>query len=270
MEELLLAIFESEDNNIIDMGTRNEMISILESSYDIYEEGFKDGVKKVTDTACKSVKPVNDTFNKGTEWIAKKVVKKPSEDSDKSVYEEYKKKIDKIKAGIKITAIGAGNAAVFAIPIPGSSTVFNAVIASALASSDDSSDKMVKDSLKSLKEKAVKLKEHVTKFFKKNSNKEFKSENEIKKEFNALDAEASLLAKKVDSFHNGKAAKVVAESVTINASFFEKCLPDLSKEIPLEFYETTVSYINNMDASNANDVLIAEAFLNVIIKDSKL
>ena len=239
------------------------------SSNDLYEESIKDGINKVADKAVKSAKPINDAVNKATNKVARTVIKKPKPGSDPSVYEKYENKITKVRVALKTTTIGVANVGVFAFPCPGSSTIFNAVVVAALKSSTDPNDKLVQDKLSNLKNKAVRLKEHVNAFFSKD--KKFNSKMEMDKQFSALDSEAIVLSKQIDVINNEKHSKsVVTESMN------ERVITSVTRFVKnidvhnYQFYEGVSNIISDADFSDIESSMICESLVHILLEDSNL
>ena len=205
-------------------------------------------------------------LSKGSEFIAKAIVRKPSPDASTEIQEGYIKRVRMVSAGIKVGVI-----CVLKAPIAGPlDWVLTAAITAHLLKSDDPSDKMVIEMIKQLKDKAAETKNKLVEWFKKNKDKEITESD--KNQYDALALQGLNIAKEMDAIkarikkekkEKPENPKNITESVLINK--FDTLLINESGELVDNACDILRVIIEKTDYTKYEVFDVVEHYLNMII-----
>ena len=220
-----------------------------------YDEGAKETLKKGFKKAADGY---YNALNTSSEKIAKKIVKKPEEGSDASVYKEYKRKLERWKATIKVGEFLATGA----IAVGPFDIVLKALAIVGMKDSRDPADRLIKSKIQSAMNIRNKLSTALNNFKNKVKSKTLK-ESDFKKEVSLLDSIASAGAKQCDDIKNGKEMKpAMVKEYADNIDI----IYDENGEVSYEMFEYVNELVECTDFTDGDDVLILEAYLDVLIK----
>lgn len=203
--KLRLGIFEAYYENTISDTEEKYLLAVLEASEKKEKLFSKENIDKFVDKQYKGM-------NQRADKIASKLTRKPKSNArniyPKDQYEKYQAAMNRWKTAYKIGEMAVVG---FIIPKP-VDIIINAALIGKMASSDDPSDKAVKETIDKVKGLGKKLKDKWTDFINKFKGKTVDPAT-IKSQINSLDAQGASLARQMDSINKRVHAGAISESV---------------------------------------------------------
>lgn len=201
-------------------------------------------------------------MNSRAEFLAGKIVKKPDENATSSEYAKYKRDFLKWKARIKIGEILATGA----IAIGPVDTALKALTVIGMANSRATEDRLIKQKLKGLTEKASAVKNAMNNLKTKLRKKEL-NESQLKREINKIDLLTSHATKEGDAVNKLKVKKsdkkYTAKVSTESADGNDISDLDVFEEMTELTYEMAKYVIESTDYMNEEAVNKISNYLDI-------